>query len=97
MVRVSLFNNLVGGPSLFEILLQRPNIGDPHLQDRKAKVRYKGRQEITDLYSDQVEVRGNFFIEAVNCFQEGNMVVRNGSSSAGRMVWTSGEVAMSSS
>jgi len=43
-------------------------------EDRKAKVRYEGRQEIRDLYSEQVKARGNFFIEAVNCILEGNMV-----------------------
>jgi len=44
------------------------------IEDRKAKVRYKGKQEIRDLYSEQVKVRGYFSIEAVNCIQEGNTV-----------------------
>ncbi len=49
-------------------------MGCLRLQDRNAKVRYKGKQEIRDLYSEQVKVRGNFSIEAVNYIQEADMV-----------------------
>lgn len=41
---------------------------------RTAKVRYEGKREIRDLYSEQVKARGNFSIEAVNYIQEGDTV-----------------------
>lgn len=49
-------------------------MGCLRIEDRNAKVRYKGKQEIRDLYSEQVKVRGNFSIEAVNYIQEADMV-----------------------
>jgi len=49
-------------------------MGCLRIEDRAAKVKYKGKQEIRDLYSEQVKARGNFSIEAVNCIQEGDMV-----------------------
>jgi len=49
-------------------------MGCLRIEDPKAKVRYEGKQEIRDLYSEQVKARGNFSIEAVNYIQEGDMV-----------------------
>ncbi len=49
-------------------------MGCLRIEDPKVKVRYEGRQEVRNLYSEQVKARGDFSIEAVNCIQEGDRV-----------------------
>lgn len=49
-------------------------MGCLRIEDPKAKVRYEGKQEVRDLYSEQVKARGYFSIKAVNCIQEGDTV-----------------------